>query len=199
MGVCISLRRSRRHSGPDAVVPSAFQLLASVPLWVTEVVPPTHRGILTDIHAVMINLGYVIAGYTGLGFYFFHHSNSWRGPMGVQLVLPFILLCGIYWMPESPRFLVAKDRIDEALQIVRRLHANPDDADDHFADVEFYQIRKQVESDWRNKTGYQEIFKRKSYRKRAMISMFLTFSLMSSGVLVINSTLHLFSPSARVG
>jgi hypothetical protein len=35
------------------MVASAFQLLCTVPLWVTEIVPPTHRGMLVDIHAVM--------------------------------------------------------------------------------------------------------------------------------------------------
>jgi len=34
-------------------VGSAFQLLCTVPLWITEIVPPTHRGMLVDIHAVM--------------------------------------------------------------------------------------------------------------------------------------------------
>lgn len=31
----------------------AFQLLSTVPLWITEIVPPAHRGIMVDIHAIM--------------------------------------------------------------------------------------------------------------------------------------------------
>ncbi|KAK5000699.1 hypothetical protein LTR66_000490 [Elasticomyces elasticus] len=164
----------------------AFQLLCTVPLWVTEIAPPTRRGMLVDIHAVMLNLGYVVAGYIGHGFYFYSGGNQWRGPMALQMLFPFILICGLWWMPESPRWLLSKDRADEAWAVVQRLHVNPTDPNDHFAEDEFDQMRRQIELDRTFKTSYKEIFTRPSYRKRALITMFLTYSLMSSGVLVIN-------------
>ncbi|KAK5009960.1 hypothetical protein LTR28_012517 [Elasticomyces elasticus] len=141
-----------------------------------------------------LNLGYVVAGYIGLGFYFYSGGNQWRGPMALQMLFPFILICGLWWMPESPRWLLSKDRADEARAVVQRLHVNPTDPNDHFAEDEFDQMRRQIELDRTFKTSYKEIFTRPSYRKRALITMFLTYSLMSSGVLVINSRFqqHLF-------
>ena len=158
-----------------------------MPLWVSEIVPPKDRGRLVDIHAVLLNLGYTIAGYVGVGFYFYTGGNQWRGAMGLTMLFPALLLAGIHWIPESPRYLLSKGRTDEAWAVVRRLHAGSNDADAEFARREFYQMRKQIELDRTMKTSYAEIFRKPSYRKRALITMYLFFSLISSGVLVINS------------
>ena len=117
--------------------------------------------------------------------------------MGLQMVFPSALICGLWWMPESPRWLLSKERIDEAWTIVNRLHSNPNDPNDKFADIEFRQMREQIELDRTYKTSYKEIFTRPSYRKRALITMFMTYSLMSSGVLVINSKSY-FSSEVNV-
>jgi Sugar (and other) transporter len=164
-------------------------ILASVPLWVAELAPPKIRGILSDIHAVAQLLGYTIACYVGLGFYFVTGENQWRGAMGLQMALPAIILCGIYWMPESPRFLLAKGKTDQAWSIIHRMHSSRGDATDEFAKREFYQMRKQIELDVTFQTSYLGIFKQASLRKRALQTIFLEFCLMSSGVLVILSKL----------
>lgn len=140
---------------------------------------------LADINAVMIGFGYTTAALVGLGFYFVDGTQVWRGPMGLQILFPTLLLCGLYWVPESPRFLVASDRGAEALEILQRLHKGNDV--DNFAEIEYYQIRKQIEHDLKNNTTYWEIFTRKSYRKRALITIALGWFSQSCGVLVINS------------
>lgn len=43
--------------------------LAAVPLYITELVPPRGRGILSDATAIFVNVGYVSASYVGVGFY----------------------------------------------------------------------------------------------------------------------------------
>lgn len=36
---------------------SGFQLVAAVPNWIAEIVPPSNRGMLSDIAPIMINVG----------------------------------------------------------------------------------------------------------------------------------------------
>jgi len=165
----------------------SFIILASVPLWVAELAPPRIRGMLTDVHAVGMMVGYTLACYVGLGFYFVSGNNQWRGPIALQMALPTIILCGLYWMPESPRFLLSKGRTDQAWMIINRMHSNVNDPTDEFAKREFYQMRKQIELDVTFETSYLGIFKQPSLRKRAIMTIFLEFCLMSSGVLVILS------------
>ena len=146
------------------------------------------------MHAVGQMVGYTIACYVGLGFYFVTGENQWRGPIGLQMALPAIILCGLSWMPESPRFLLAKGRTDQAWTIIHRMHSSPDDPTDDFAKREFYQMRKQIELDVTFQTSYLGIFKQPSLRKRAIMTIFLEFCLMSSGVLVILSEFFCLFP-----
>lgn len=81
-----------------------------------------------------------------------------------------------------------KDRIDEAHNILIKLHSDPSDPDNTFARTEFYQIQKQIAIDKELPSSWYQMFKKPSYRKRAFYAMGTTFFIQCSGVLVINST-----------
>ncbi|KAI5366805.1 hypothetical protein CUC08_Gglean010066 [Alternaria sp. MG1] len=168
---------------------SAFMILAAIPIWMNEVVPVKMRGGLVDIHAVFLILGYCIQGWVGFGFFFATKlgENTWRPPLALQCAWPLILLSGLYWIPESPRWLIMKDRIDEARVILDRLHGDPADPDNDYARSEFYQISKQIAIDRTLGSSWVTIFRKPSYRKRAFYTLGLTFFCQCSGVLVINN------------
>lgn len=55
--------------------------------------------------------------------------------LAVQCLPPLLLLAGIYWLSESPRWLLMKDQHEEARKILRRLH-DPDEAEKEFVQIE---------------------------------------------------------------
>ncbi|KAL4802568.1 general substrate transporter [Aspergillus unguis] len=172
----------------------SFQMMSTIPMWMAELVPPKNRGLLVQIHPAMINFGYTAASYTGIGFYHYTGggNDQWRGPLGLAALFPFVLLAVIYWIPESPRYLLANDKNQEAWDILRLLHSSPGDPQHVYAKRELYQIHQQMQLEKSQASGsilknYIEIFKKPSLRKRALMTMFITFSQMSSGALVINN------------
>lgn len=72
---------------------------------------------------------------------------QWRGPLGIALIWPIMMLCILPFIPESPRYLLMRGKVEEAREIVLRLHNIPGDADQEFARGEFYQMQKQAEFD----------------------------------------------------
>ncbi|KAF2491009.1 MFS transporter [Lophium mytilinum] len=168
---------------------AAFMSLAAVPIWMNEVAPVKMRAGLVDIHAVLLIFGYTAQGWVGFGFYFWKQGgiNTWRPPLALQCAWPLLLLCGLYWIPESPRWLMIMDREEEARDILYRLHADPSDPDNEFARSEYYQIKKQIAIDRTLGSSWKVMFTKPSYRKRAFLAMGLTFFIQCSGVLVINN------------
>lgn len=110
---------------------------------------------MVGMNGVNIALGYGIASYLGLAFFYTDNAAAqWRAPLGIALVFPLLMIIVIIVAPESPRYLLMKGRVDEAREIVFKLHAMPNDPEQEFARGEFYQMSKQAELDRKMEPGW---------------------------------------------
>ena len=161
----------------------------AVPLWIAEISPQNSRGILASMHAVMSGTGYTVSAYVGVGFYYYTPGSGteWRPPLALVCVWPLINLAVMAFLPESPRYLITKDKDDAALAILQKVHKSKDDPEHEFAKAEFYQIKMQEHLDRTLSTSWGEVLKRPSYRKRMLIAMSLTVFINSCGDLVITN------------
>ncbi|WP_137897539.1 sugar porter family MFS transporter [Sphingomonas sp. 2SG] len=100
------------------------------PVYISEVTPASIRGRLTSVQQVMIITGltgafvanFVLARYAGgstapfwLGY------PAWRWMFWLQAIPAAIYLVALFVIPESPRFLMAKGREDDAHKVLVRL------------------------------------------------------------------------------
>lgn len=53
-------------------------------------------------------------------------TKAFRIPWGIQAIPGAILLLGLFFLPFSPRWLAAKGRMDDAFQVLARLHGKGD-------------------------------------------------------------------------
>lgn len=94
---------------------------------------------------------------------------SWRIPTIAQLAPSAIQILFIYFVPESPRFLISKGKDEHALQVLAKVHANGN-AQDEMVQCEFIEIRdtlqleKEVESN-----SWLELVRTKGNRHRLII------------------------------
>lgn len=67
--------------------------------------------------------GFSLSNWITYGFSFVGGPVSWRIPLAMQFLFIFVLYATVPWLPESPRWLIAHGRIDEAEQILADLES----------------------------------------------------------------------------
>ena len=97
-------------------------LVQPSPMLIAELAYPTHRGKYTSAFWTLYYLGAILASWTTFGTQAHDSTMSWRLPSALQAGFPLVQLVFYFWVPESPRWLVAQDRTSEAGTILTRYH-----------------------------------------------------------------------------
>ena len=88
------------------------------PLYIAELAPADIRGALVTLNQLAISTGVVVAYYVD---YLFAGSGSWRW-MFISAVVPAILLLvGLAYLPETPRWMASQGRFEDAQNILARI------------------------------------------------------------------------------
>ena len=93
------------------------------PMYIAELVPAKVRGSLVAVNMLAITTGIVIAYLVD---YAFSASHGWRYMFGLAVLPAIVLVIGMGWLPDSPRWLISKSKIDKARQILQRARTTSD-------------------------------------------------------------------------
>ncbi|SCV50645.1 related to sugar transporter [Fusarium fujikuroi] len=96
-------------------------ITATAPNWQAECSGAAHRGAAVMLEGLFISLGLAIGGWTNLGMSFHHGSVTFRFPMALSGVFSIIIMLTTPLLPESPRWLTKKGRIDRAREVLADL------------------------------------------------------------------------------
>jgi len=144
---------------------------AQVPVYITEIAPPSKRGRLVGCQQWAITWGILIMFYISYGTSFIDGPAAFRIPWGLQMIPAIFLFLAIILLPESPRWLAKQDRWDESLQVLALVHAHGD-TNSTFVIKEMAEIREVVEFERANSdVTYWELF-RPAMLNRTHIGMF---------------------------
>jgi hypothetical protein len=99
----------------------------------------------------------------------------------VQAIPLAILIPLTFFIPETPRWLVLKDRTDQALQVIRKLHQTPDN--EAFIQGEYQEIMDQIHAEREMlKPSWGQVIKKKSWRRRIILSAVLQIFSQLTGI-----------------
>ena len=110
----------------------------TVPMYVAEMAPAGIRGRLVLCFQLAIGVGIVIATLVGAS-----ESVDWRISIGSAAVPALLMLLLQLRLPESPRWLVKKDRHDEAEEVLRRVRPEGFDISIELDEIKEVEQRKQ--------------------------------------------------------
>jgi sugar porter (SP) family MFS transporter len=95
--------------------------LASVtsPMYIAEISPSRLRGRLVTINQLAIVVGALTSIIVS---YFLSARENWRGMFAYELVPVILFFIGLSFVPESPRWLFEKKRIEEARKVLGKIY-----------------------------------------------------------------------------
>lgn len=152
--------------------------IASVaaPTLLSEISYPTHREACTFSYNICWYLG---ASICAIVTYITKEISShwqWRVPAVLQAFFPLCQLAAWYVIPESPRFLIAKGRHEEAEKILKEIHTgnsdNPKDLE--LVRFEMLTIDEAIRAERAagESSSYFDFWTKKTYRKRLFLILF---------------------------
>ncbi|TGJ86216.1 hypothetical protein E0Z10_g2514 [Xylaria hypoxylon] len=94
---------------------------ATAPVWQTETSKVHNRGKLVLFELGMNIFGFMLSNWLNYGLSYVGGPLGWRLPLAIQLVFCAVLFATVPWLPESPRWLLAHGRQDEATLILADL------------------------------------------------------------------------------
>ncbi|KAL3491712.1 putative MFS hexose transporter [Aspergillus germanicus] len=117
----------------------------AAPVLVTELAHPKQRVTLSSLYNTSIFIGLIIGSWITFGTFRMDSEWSWKLPCILQVVIPLYQTVMIWFVPESPRWLVSKGRTEEAREILVRYHG--DGVEDEIVQFELQEIIAGVEAD----------------------------------------------------
>ncbi|KAI1505769.1 general substrate transporter [Biscogniauxia marginata] len=95
---------------------------STVPTWQAECSSSHNRGKLICIEGGNVAIGTLIAYWIDYGCTYGPHAFVWRFPIAFQCVFAIIVIILMLQLPESPRWLLTKDRNEDAATVLAALN-----------------------------------------------------------------------------
>ncbi|KAL6690939.1 general substrate transporter [Trichoderma pleuroticola] len=143
---------------------------AITPVFVSENCPPAIRGRVAGLFQEFLVIGSTFAYWLdyGVSLHIKQSTKQWRVPVGIQLVPGGLMLCGLFFLKESPRWLMKKQRHEEALQSLSYIrNESPDNMD---VQKEMAEIRASIEEEMALTEGvtWKETLKKGNWNRFAL-------------------------------
>ena len=98
------------------------------PLYLSEMAPAEKRGAIVSLNQFCITLG-ILLSYL-VDYAFADVTGTWRWMLGIGVVPGLLLGGGMAFLPESPRWLAAQGRMEDAGRVLRQVRGRNDVGDE---------------------------------------------------------------------
>lgn len=146
--------------------------LAVVPVYQSEIVPAPARGLIVGTYQLSIGLGGLIINSVCRGTSTLPDDRSWRIPLGLFYIIPSIILSLIWFVPESPRWLLLHGREEEARDNLHKLRAGK--FSEEAIETEFKELKYGLEVE-QERGRYIELLQGGNLKRTVLVIMMNVF------------------------
>lgn len=154
-----------------------------VPMYIAEVSPMRRRGALVTLNQLMITIGILVSYITDYWLSDDKDPESWRLMFAIGFIPAIILLVGMLFLPETPRWLISKNRWQEGEIVLNGI----EDAD--MVQLTLSSLKEDIETEKASSAGAADILK-PWLRPALIITVGIFFFQQFSGV----NTIIYYSP-----
>ncbi|KAJ5932548.1 hypothetical protein N7516_007037 [Penicillium verrucosum] len=152
------------------------------PVFVSENCPPATRGRVAGLFQEFLVIGSTFAYWLnyGVSLHVPEGTSQWRIPVAIQLIPGGLMLIGLFFLKESPRWLLTKGRRDDALKSLAYIRNEPENSE--AVQLEFAEITAAIDEESQATEGltWRECLK-PSNRYRFFLAFVLMFWQQFSG------------------
>ncbi|CAJ2508370.1 Uu.00g133960.m01.CDS01 [Anthostomella pinea] len=151
---------------------------ATAPVWHVETAHHSAKGMAVVKEMAVNILGFAIASFITLACSPLLTEAQWRFPLGIQLLFVVVILVLVAMLPESPRWLLSRNRDAEAKHVMLLLNS-------HDIEAEFESIRQSVQAEQAAQASWVQLFHGGRATRRVALGMLLQSFQQLSGVNVL--------------
>ncbi|OCT53283.1 sugar transporter [Cladophialophora carrionii] len=144
-----------------------------VTLYQSEIVPAAFRGLVVVSLQLFLNAGSIVATGVNKAFSTTTDSLGWKVVTGIQFVYPVLIILFTFFIPSSPRWLISKDRDDEAIQAIRRLRPKGPGSEAACA-AEIHAIREALQEHV-HKAPWFDLLRGSNFRRTMIVMVYYFF------------------------
>jgi sugar porter (SP) family MFS transporter len=102
---------------------------ATVSVWQSEISKAENRGSHVSAFGIFCGMGLTLALFLDVAFSFVKGSVSWRFPLNFFMLPSSIVMAFIFTLPESPRWLIKVNRVEDAREILLLVYSDGQPSD----------------------------------------------------------------------
>lgn len=106
------------------------------PVYIAEISPTIARGSLTSFPEIFINLGILLGYVSNYAFSGLSAHISWRVMLAVGILPSVFIGVALFIIPESPRWLVLQNRVEEARLVLLKTNENDSEVEERLAEIQ---------------------------------------------------------------
>lgn len=106
------------------------------PVYIAEISPSVVRGSLTSFPEIFVNLGILLGYVSNYTFSGMPVHINWRVMLGVGILPSIFMGVALFVIPESPRWLVMQNRIEEARLVLSKTNENEREVEERLAEIQ---------------------------------------------------------------
>ncbi|KAI1407885.1 general substrate transporter [Hypoxylon sp. FL1857] len=151
-----------------------------------ELAYPKERPVLTSLFNVSYFVGQITAAAICFGTNNIVTNMAWKIPSWLQMCPSLVQMAFVLFLPESPRWLIQHDRVEEAYDVLAKYHAEGN-RESEFVKAEFAQIQTTISIELEHsKTSWTDLVATAGMRRRLLISSMLGLFTQWSGNTLIS-------------